>query len=170
MLGGKGCGTECALESVHIANEVIGGQDGHDGAWVPAADPGGAQGDGGGGVAFVWLCDDVFVGQGVADLSNGFFLEVVGKDEDVFVGYQSLEAADGVTEEGGVGEQLKELLGFGIAAERPEPFAAAAGQHEGIELVLHGQNGGYVMVELSLSSKASAVARQTGGFGWIVGM
>ena len=93
-LGGvKGSG-EYGLEAGDVVDQVVGGEDGHDGLWIAGGHPADAEGGGGGGVAFFWFGEDVFGGvrgQGGAHLG---FLFSVGEDEDIFARDEAVEAGD----------------------------------------------------------------------------
>ena len=93
--GGEGI-SEDGLESGLVLNELIGGEDGHGGLGVTGGDEADAEGDGGGGVTFGRLGEDVLGGELGGDFADFFFLEGVGEDEDVFERDEAIEAVDGL--------------------------------------------------------------------------
>lgn len=106
-----------------VGDELVGGEDHHDGLGIAGGDDADAEGDGGCGVAFGGLGDDVIGGEHGGELANGGGLFLVGEDEDVFGGDEAVEAVDGLDEEGAVVEKIEQLFGFVIAAEWPEAGA-----------------------------------------------
>lgn len=113
-------------------DELVGGENHHDGLWVARGDDADAECDGGGGIAFCGLCEDIFMREHGGDFPHGIDLEGVCEDEDVFDRDEALEAADGLGKEGACAEEIEELLGLVIAAKRPEAGAGAAGEDEGV--------------------------------------
>lgn len=113
-------------------DELIGGEDGHGRVGVTRGDESDPESDGGGGVAFRRFGEDVSGWEHVGHFADFLFLEGVCEDEDVFGGNEALEAGDGLIEEGGVVEEVEQLLRFGVAAERPETGSASSGENKGI--------------------------------------
>ena len=64
--------------------------------------------------------------------AHGVHLQGVGEDEDVFQRNEAVEAADRLLEQGAVAEEVEQLLGAGVAAQRPEAGAGAAGENQGV--------------------------------------
>ncbi|MFM2243457.1 MAG: hypothetical protein RLZ97_2313, partial [Verrucomicrobiota bacterium] len=113
-----------------VLDELVGGQDHHGGIRIAGGDEADAEGDGGGGIAFGGLGENVSGGQHGGDLADGIDLFVVGEDEDVFEGDEAFEAFDRLLEERIGAEEVEELLRFRIAAEGPEAGAGTAGENE----------------------------------------
>jgi len=126
--GGEGVG-EDALEGGGVLDELVGGEDGHDGIGITRGDEADAEGDGGRGVTLGGLGEDVLRREHVGDLADAFFLEGVGEDEDIFLWDEAVEPGDGLLEEGRVVEEIEELLGFGVSAEGPEAGSTSSGEN-----------------------------------------
>ena len=116
------------LEGRGVLDELVGGEDDHGRLGISSGDEADPEGDGGGGVTFGGLGDDVFGGKGGGDFADAGFLEGVGEDEDVLGRDDAVEALDGLGEQGGPVEEVEKLLGLGISAEGPESGAAAASE------------------------------------------
>ena len=89
--GGDGDG-EVVAKRLAVANNVIRREHDHGGGGVALSALGNeadSKGDGGGGVAFVWLGVDIFRGYRSDDASNGIDLIAIGEDEDVFHGNEA---------------------------------------------------------------------------------
>ena len=123
---------EDGLEGVDIVDELVGGEDGHGGVGIPGGDEADAEGDGGCGVAFGRLGEDVPGGEHMGNFADLFLLEGVGKDQDVFDRDESLKSGNGLVEQRGVIEEIQKLLRFGISAERPEAGSAASSENQGV--------------------------------------
>ena len=96
-----------------VLDELVGGQDHHDGVRIARGDEADAEGDGGGGVAFRGLGENVFRREHGGVFAHGVRLQFVGEDEDVFERDEAVEAADGVFEQGAVAEQIEQLFRAG---------------------------------------------------------
>ena len=57
------------------------------------------------------------------------------QDENAIIGYQSAQAVNGQIDQGLAAEQLQEMLGLVLAAQRPESRSRAAGHDHGITVV-----------------------------------
>lgn len=131
--GDFGCAFEAGCEGGVVFDELVCGEDHHDGVRAAGGDPADAEGDGWGGVAFGWFRDDVVCGDAVAhEHADGSDLFLVGEDEGIFRGDEAFEALDGLFEERVVTEELEELFGAGVAAERPETAAASACENDSV--------------------------------------
>ena len=121
----KGIGQHL-LEFFLLGDDLVGGQDGHDGAGGALPGNGGAEGDGGAGVAADWLGDHVFPGE-LGQLAVDFRrLEGVGDDEDVLERDERQDALNGLLQKGTAAQETDQLLGGFFAADGPEPLAAPA--------------------------------------------
>ena len=70
-------------------------------------------------------------GQHGGGIAHGIELLGVGEDEDVFEWDEAVEAADGLFEQGAGAEQIEQLFGAGVAAQRPEAGAGTTGKNQG---------------------------------------
>ena len=138
LLGGGRGGGEVALERRRVADDVVGRQHDHRRAGIAPRDPADRQRDGGGGVALGGFGDDVLRRQVRQKLAHGGLLVLVGEDEDPLGRHEALEAGQRIFEQTLVGEQIEKLLGLGAAAQGPETFAAATGEHENEARDQHG--------------------------------
>lgn len=115
-----------------VLDELVGGEDHHDGVGVAGGNESDAEGNGGCGIAFGGLGEDIFGGEFFGDGADGIELEGVGEDEDVFRGDEAFEAVDGLFEECSGAEEVEELFGFVVATEGPEAGAGSTGENEGV--------------------------------------
>jgi hypothetical protein len=130
-------GPQVAAEGRGVADEVVGGQDGHDGLRVAAQDEAHAKGHGRGGVSLGRLGHDVLRRQLPAGLAHGGLLLAVGQHEDMRGRHRVAEPLDRLLQHRAPGEQFQELLGPGLPAVGPEAFPAAAGQDEDVKRGIH---------------------------------
>ena len=130
FLGGIGGEAEIVLKGGSIADEMVGWEHDHGGGAVASGDEAHAEGDGGGGVAFIGFGDDVFVGESGDDASHGGFLLLIGEDEDILAGHETVETCDRVFEQCVFGKKVEQLLGSGTSAERPEAFSASPSKNQ----------------------------------------
>jgi hypothetical protein len=123
------------LEFLFLSNDMVGRQDGHDGAGGALPDDGRAQGDCGAGVAPDGFGDDILPGQ-FGQLPPDFRrLDGVGDDENVFEGNQRQDAIDSLLEQGALAKQGDELFGGAFAADGPEAFAAPSGHDDDVTVL-----------------------------------
>lgn len=155
VFGGEGGIGEHALKLGMILNEVIRREHDHGGGGIAGDDPADGESDGRSGVALFGLGDDVFRWEILDQSTHGGLLLLVGQDEDVFLGHESVQTVDGELEQGLFAKELEELLGLGVATDGPEALAATAGQDEGITFFGFGLGHGlWVWDRASISRKA----------------
>lgn len=121
-------------EQVLGFDDLVGGDDGHDGFGVPLGDDRGGQTDGGEGVAAFGFADDLVVVDLGKRFADGFAELFTGADEAAFGGHEVVEAIGGEAEQALALVQRDELLGSAAGGERPEPRAGASGHDQ---CVLH---------------------------------
>ena len=123
-LGGDGDGVaHDGLVGGGVGDELIGGEDHHDGLGIAGGDDADAEGDGGCGVALGGLGNDVLGGEHGGELADGGDLFFVGEDEDVLDRNEAVETINGLGEEGAAVEEIEQLFRFVITAEGPEAGA-----------------------------------------------
>lgn len=159
---------EDALELLLLGDDVVGGENGHDACGGAGADEGGAEGDGGAGIAADGFGHDIFPwqeGQLTSDLGG---LGGVGDDENVFGRDDGENAVDGLLEEGLVAEEADELLGGLFAADGPEAFAATAGHDDDVAVGGAGFPGGLGLHERRQRNpeRGREATRKRGFMGW----
>lgn len=134
---------EHLLEACGIGDDVIGGEDGHDGVWRACADDGGAEGDGGAGIATDGFGDDVAGGE-FGELTADFVgLGGAGDDEDMGGWDDWPDAVDCLLEEGAVAEEADELFWGFLAGDGPEAFTTATGHDDDVALGFGAGLGGW---------------------------
>ena len=111
---------------------MIGWQDHHRRLGIACGDPSNAERNGGCGVAFLRFGKDVFRWQIGQHGAHACELLGIGEDDNVLPRHHTFETVDGQFEQGFVSEELEQLFGLGISADRPKTLAAAAGEDEGI--------------------------------------
>lgn len=120
------------LVGLGIGDELVGGQHHHDGLRVTCGDETHAEGDSRRGIAFRGLGDDIGGGDLRRYLAHGSDLFFIGENENVFHGNQTVEAGDGLRQQGAGAEKVEQLFRFVIAAERPEARAGTTGEDQGV--------------------------------------
>lgn len=118
-----------------VLDELVCGQDHHDGVGIAGRDEADSEGNSGSGIPLRWLCKDVIRGQHRGILADCFSLQLIGQDEDVFQRDKALEALDGLLEKGAGAEEIEQLFRPRISAEWPEAGAGAAGEDEGVSII-----------------------------------
>src|SRR5208282_2468898 len=125
-------GAEDAAEAFGIGDEMIGGEDGHEGLRIVMDEVESGESDGRGGVASHGLGQDVGGGAAGDHFSHGAYLLGNGDRPEARIGNYGEQAFDGLLEHGGAADDIQELFGRAHAAARPEAGAAATGENDGV--------------------------------------
>jgi hypothetical protein len=68
----------------------------------------------------------------VSYFAHFFLLEGIGENENVLLGDESIEAGNGLIEEGGFIEEVEKLFRFGVSAQGPKTGSTSSGKNQGI--------------------------------------
>ena len=125
------------LKGDAIGDDMIGRKREHGCGMISGCDPTGGKRNRRCGVAFRRFCNDVFLREFFEQIAHGFFLFDVGQNENAIARNKIFQSRDGFLEERAFGDETQQLFGTIAPAQRPEPFAAAAGENEGIDRIRH---------------------------------
>ena len=102
---------------------------------IASGDPTGAERNCRGGVAFGRFGQNISLRKSGQQFTDGRFLFDICQDENAFVRDQALESRHGFLEQRSVGNETKQLFRPGPATQRPETFAASAGEDQCIDRI-----------------------------------
>src|SRR5437879_13176041 len=89
------------------------------------------------GIAFCWFDDDILFRKVFKQIANRFVLFDVREDESALGWNKAFQSRERFFEQGAFRNKAQQLLRTITPAQRPEPFAAAAGENEGIDRIRH---------------------------------
>src|SRR5215470_2200394 len=135
-----GCGCsqrQRFLKSRAISDDMIGWEHEHRGRAIASSDPARPQRNGGCGVAFSGLRDNVFFREIGKQFANGGLLFGICQDQNTFTRDEVFKASDGFFEQSFLRDQSKQLFWPGSPAQRPKTFATATGKNNRVGRIRH---------------------------------
>ena len=137
-LGGLAAGKAGGAELRHVEDDVVGGERQHHGIRVALARHRGGGRDGRAGIPPQRLDHHRRLDADVLGLPAGEEMEIRAGDDDGGGEHRVLHAQQGFLVGRTVADQRQELLGQGVARDRPKPRPGAAGEKNGDDRRGHG--------------------------------